>query len=86
MLVLQSTLARAKRVAQFWEMRYNALKTEHNALVTRINRLGGESFLQRESSFTESELRQLLRLVHPDKHGGKKSAVRLTQKILTLRK
>lgn len=35
--------------------------------------------------FTQDELRSLLQLVHPDKHGGKASAVTLTQKINRLR-
>lgn len=37
------------------------------------------------AQFTQDELRSLLQLVHPDKHGGKASAVTLTQKINQLR-
>ena len=36
--------------------------------------------------FTQDELRSLLQLVHPDKHGGKDVAVRMAQKINSLRK
>ncbi|QYW02511.1 hypothetical protein CPT_Silvanus_037 [Stenotrophomonas phage Silvanus] len=35
--------------------------------------------------FTDDQLRELLQLVHPDKHGGKASAIRLTQHINALR-
>jgi hypothetical protein len=35
--------------------------------------------------FTPSELKTLIQLCHPDKHDGKKSAVEITQKLLTLR-
>ena len=35
--------------------------------------------------FTDAELKSLLQLVHPDKHGGKESAVRMTQLINQLR-
>lgn len=38
------------------------------------------------SQFTQDELKSLLQLVHPDKHGGKESAIKLTQKINQLRK
>ena len=37
------------------------------------------------TQFTEEELRTLIGLVHPDRHGGKESAVRMTQKINQLR-
>lgn len=35
--------------------------------------------------FTEDELKSLIQLVHPDKHGGKESAVRMLQIINNLR-
>lgn len=35
--------------------------------------------------FSEADLKSLLQLVHPDKHGGKESAVRMTQLINQLR-
>ncbi|MND88351.1 hypothetical protein D3C80_803760 [compost metagenome] len=38
-----------------------------------------------KGQFTQDELRSLLQLVHPDKHNGKESAMRLTQKINDLR-
>lgn len=80
--------------ALVWQMRHIELQTKWNNLVDRINVLGGEEFLQtarmtgrdNPSQFTDDELRSLLQLVHPDKHGGKQSAVVLTQKINALRK
>jgi hypothetical protein len=35
--------------------------------------------------FTKEEIRSLLMLVHPDRHDGKESAVRMTQKLLAMR-
>lgn len=79
--------------ALMWQMKHIALQTKWNELVTRINDLGGEDFLQNArltgietpSQFTDAELRSLLQLVHPDKHGGKQIAITLTQKINALR-
>lgn len=38
------------------------------------------------SQFTQAEIDQLIRLCHPDKHGGKESATAMTQKLMRLRK
>lgn len=52
----------------------------------RLNNANAElQALRGRSSFSEEELKALLQLVHPDKHGGKESAVRMTQKINQLR-
>lgn len=80
--------------AFFWQVKHDELQAKWNGLVGRINKLGGEEFLQnaklskdnKVSQFTDDELRSLLQLVHPDKHSGKQSAVTLTQKINSLRK
>lgn len=78
-----------------FQIKYSALLSRWNELVGKINAKGGDDFLlygkiDKSSSktvhqFTDDELRSLLQLVHPDKHGGKESAVRLTQKINELR-
>ncbi|QEM41118.1 hypothetical protein HYP85_gp021 [Pseudomonas phage Zuri] len=75
---------------------YEALKYEHkrlvknwNEIVAVINAKGGQAFLDGEvtnSEFSQEEIKTLIQLCHPDKHAGKESAVRLTQKLLTLRK
>lgn len=75
------------------QIKHSLITAKWNGLVKRINSLGGEEFLQTArmtgheapSQFTDAELRSLLQLVHPDKHGGKESAVTLTQKINALR-
>lgn len=70
------------------------LRRKWNDVMQKINAKGGEEFLlfgklegkvNTVHQFTDDELRSLLQLVHPDKHGGKESAVRLTQKINALR-
>lgn len=79
-----------------WQIKHTELMSRWNQLVQRINDKGGEDFLlygkidktvaKTVHQFTDDELRSLLQLVHPDKHGGKQSAVVLTQKINALRK
>lgn len=69
----------------------NVTRRKWNDLVSFINSKGGQEFLDHatiggKEHFTDDDLRSLLQLVHPDKHGGKASAVRLTQKINQLRK
>lgn len=66
----------------------------YNRLVKRINRLGGEKFLDEATlndkpaieQFDRSELNVLISLCHPDKHGGKLSANNMTQRLIVLRK
>ncbi|HET8688426.1 MAG TPA: hypothetical protein VFM18_17585 [Methanosarcina sp.] len=70
----------------------NALR-KYNALVDRINRLGGEEFLRTGEAeqkagtqqFSKEEINTLIALCHPDKHGNKESATRITQKLLKMR-
>lgn len=91
--VLKERNAEAKD-ARYWTNAYIQLQKEWNVLVEMINEKGGKQFLEHGvmpgqtrnvSQFTDEELRSLLQLVHPDKHDGKPSAVRLTQKINELR-
>lgn len=70
--------------------------TETMALALKIIELSGEnlqlrgtkknSWVDHTSQFTEDEIKTLITLCHPDKHGGKDSAHRMTQKLLQLRK
>jgi hypothetical protein len=63
-----------------------------DALVDRINGLGGEAFLKRAripsetpAQFTADELQRLILLCHPDKHDGKPMATEMTQKLLKMK-
>lgn len=38
------------------------------------------------SAFTDAELKQLIALCHPDKHGGSKAANEITAKLIRMRK
>lgn len=80
--------------ALYWTQAYSQLQKKWNELVKMVNEKGGAQFLEHGvmpgqtrnvSQFSDEELRSLLQLVHPDKHDGKPSAVRLTQKINDLR-
>lgn len=77
------------RVEEELQPKYYALKVEHaalltqwNALVEEINRKGGRSFLNGRASNAEADplklakgdIKTLLSLCHPDKHGGSKVA------------
>jgi hypothetical protein len=57
--------------AQQWQKKY------YNALSKTPN--------SSSAQFTKEEIRVLLQLVHPDKHGGKASAVEITKKLNQLR-
>lgn len=98
MFVSKSKYDKLKANLDFLTIKYNQIdsqlfitRTKWNKLVKLINSKGGQEFLDDatiggQEQFTDEELRSLLQLVHPDKHGGKASAVRLTQKINQLRK
>lgn len=63
---------------------------EWNTLVRLINAKGGQRFLdeaQLDASalLSKDDIRRLLQLCHPDKHDGKKIAVEMTQKLLSLK-
>lgn len=84
------------KTAREWEARYYAAERERltllkewNALVTKINAKGGAKFLdgprQTQEQFSDEDIKRLLMLCHPDKHGGKKMAEEMTQKLLALR-
>lgn len=73
------------------ELAHSFLLHKWNNLVRQINEKGGQAFLNGmvpspgNKQFTDAELRSILQLVHPDKHGGKASAIAITQKINAIR-
>lgn len=97
MLVKKSTynavigrLSRSQAELSYTVQSYNRLNAKWNALVERINALGGEDFLttgesKQSSAFTTDELRSLIQLCHPDKHDGKPMATEMTAKLLRMK-
>ena len=95
MIMLDST---HKRILTKWQTKVMALELElarlqrdWNDLVRRINKKGGEAFLETgrvgaSVGLSEDEIAKLLRLCHPDKHDGRAIAVEMTQRLLELRK
>lgn len=77
--------------AELYKYKFVHLQRKWNNLVERINRKGGEQFLDGTISnkappqFTKEEITKLIMLCHPDKHHGKPMAVELTQKLLKLK-
>lgn len=71
-----------------------SLAREWNRLVEKINRKGGQSFLDHGvipkksigTDLSQEDIKRLLQLCHPDKHNGKPLASEMTAKLLSLRK
>jgi len=70
----------------------SSVYNKYNALIDRINLLGGKEFLEKAKivdtesiGFTDKELKDLLMLCHPDKHNNASLAQAVTQKINALR-
>ena len=71
------------------KVRYFSLVEKWDNLVRRINKKGGEEFLEKatlQPVLSKEDVNKLLSLCHPDKHDGKESAKVMTQKLLNLRK
>lgn len=62
-----------KRLAWSQQMQANAIQE-----IARLRDQGS-------SSFTKDEIRTLIRLCHPDRHGGSAAATNMTAKLLSLR-
>jgi hypothetical protein len=77
------------------ELEYEALRIKYenlvdrwNDLVEKVNKKGGQPFLESDGIsqlIDRDDLKTLITLCHPDKHGGKQSANDITQKLLSLR-
>lgn len=85
-----SRLYRAKAELDHAVQMYNRLNDKWNALVRRINKLGGEEFLsggerKTPAQFSADDLQRLIQLCHPDKHDGKPLATEMTQKLLKMK-
>lgn len=87
MFVRKSKLIEVRADTAVWKFRYESLLVKWNALVDRINSLGGESFLQGNTTqFNSEDIKRLILLCHPDKHGNSQMANDMTKKLLTLKK
>jgi hypothetical protein len=90
MFVRRSTYDAMEKRALSAELRFYSLQGDWNALIRRINNLGGERFLKHATlqptpHFSEDELTKLIMLCHPDKHDGKSMATEMTQRLLALK-
>ena len=92
---LKDRLKSAELYLESFKIEHNRLITRWNGLVGRINHLGGEDFMdgskphpsaKGSQQFTDSELKSLLQMIHPDKQGASEVSVRMKQKINSLRK
>ncbi len=96
MFVRQSKYDKAKResdeymtIAIMFKRKYDALLDEWNDLVGRVNAAGGVSGIKKrneaQNPFSQEDIKRLLMLCHPDRHGGKQMAVEMTQKLTAMR-
>jgi hypothetical protein len=99
MFVTKSRFAEVERRAELFEAQAyhyskecKRLRAKWDALVDRINELGGETFLKKAripsnvpTQFTADDLQRLILLCHPDKHDGKAMATEMTQKLLKMK-
>lgn len=85
----QATIRKANAEIMYLLGEYRTLAAKWSKLVDRVNKAGGEAIFDRpaanDTQFTPDEISTLIRLCHPDRHDGKESAVRMTQKLLQLR-
>lgn len=87
-LPIHAKLTSAIREALEYKLMHAALQRKWNELVERINNKGGEAFLNSAPSkqlLTAPEIKAMLSLCHPDKHGGSKIAEDVTRKLLEFR-
>lgn len=75
--------ASANKTVLLYQQRYNKLLSEWNDLVTRVNR--GDYSRTPAKQLESMDIKKLLMLCHPDKHGGKPMAEEMTKKLLSLR-
>lgn len=74
-----------------WRNKYENLLAEFNKLISIINEKGGQQFLDHGAiepkglDLTQDDLKIIIQLCHPDRHGGKESATEITKKLLLLR-
>lgn len=87
--VRRSTHQKALHEIAEWRLAYSRLLSKWNGVIEQINRRGGESFLYgpaaASKAFSQDEISTLIRLCHPDRHGGSEASTRLTQKLLSMR-
>lgn len=62
---------------------YNELVGNYNELVKLVNEAGGLPL--GKQPFTEEEVGMMIRLCHPDKHGGSAASNHITQRLLEMR-
>lgn len=75
------------QIATYHREQYQKLLTKWNPLIEKINAKGGQAFLNGESQqFSQPEIRSLIKLCHPDKHGGSDEAHQITVKLLKMKK
>ena len=85
MFVLKKTYNELKEEFDYKCRLFNKLADEYNSLVDKYNS-DRRAFLRLSNNqFGEDDIKKMLLLCHPDKHGGKQIAIEVTQKLLAMR-
>ncbi len=91
MFVLKSTHEKVRIENLVLSCKLFDLANKWGALVDRINAKGGEQFLKEAklappAQLNNDEIKNLLFLCHPDKHGGSQKAEEMTKRLLEMRR
>jgi hypothetical protein len=70
---------------KYHDLHMTALKIQAERDKLRHDLKRGATQQSASTTFTRDEFNSLLQLCHPDKHGGKESAVKMTQMLLSRR-
>lgn len=94
MFVLKSTYEKLekkydqlKNDRDYWRFSYNELEEKYNKLAKALSDIGVTNTNQFKHLVTldSDEIKSLISLCHPDRHDGKESSKRMTQKFLDIR-
>lgn len=84
-------LGKAQTRIRAIELELIGIRIKWAGLVNRINAKGGEAFLEKaqiggSQQFSQDDIKKLIMLCHPDKHGNSPTATALTAQLIKLRK
>lgn len=86
MFCLSSTYATLEEKYKKLEDKFRDLQFEWNYIVNKINKKGGEKFLDDGIILSKDTIESLIILCHPDKHNNSDRSKEIIKKLLEIRK
>ena len=86
MLVFSSTHAALEEKYKNLQDKFRDLQSQWNYVVNKINKKGGEKFLDDGIILSKDTIESLIILCHPDKHNNSVRSQEIKKKLLDLRK